>query len=175
MDDLFLAFALILVGFLLMAGELVIFTHGVLSMIGLGAMIVGVVIVWGRDWSLGVGTLLVLLVVVPLCGRALLTYWPSTSMGRRLLLQPPLEQTTIADTPASQHLERLRGRVGKSLSPLRPAGVVDFDGRRTDAISDGELIDAGQWVKCIDVHAGTVVVRATETSGPANLEEMDVG
>ena len=36
MDHLLLAFALILVGLMLMAMELVLFTHGVLSMIGLG-------------------------------------------------------------------------------------------------------------------------------------------
>lgn len=172
MDDVFLAFALILVGFLLMAAELVIFTHGVLSMLGLGGMIVGVVLLYGRDSTLGIATLVVLLVVVPLCGRALIGYWPNTSIGRQLLLQPPREQTTIADTPGSKALDQLLGRVGKTLSPLRPSGVVDFDGRRVDAMSEGMLVEAGQWVRCIDVHASKVVVRVTDAPGPANLEEM---
>jgi membrane-bound ClpP family serine protease len=53
MDQLLLALALIFIGLMLMAVELVLFTHGVLSMIGLAAIIVGAVIVFGRDPFLG--------------------------------------------------------------------------------------------------------------------------
>jgi membrane-bound ClpP family serine protease len=172
MDNLLLAFALIFVGLLLMAMELVLFTHGVLSMIGLGAVIVGAVFVFGRDAYLGLATLLALVVAIPVCGRAMLSIWPNTPIGRKFVLQPPREPTTIANTPEAQGLERLRGRYGKTLSPLRPAGVVDFDGRRVDALSEGTMIDADQWVRCIAVQASKVVVRASEAPGPASLEEM---
>ncbi len=173
MDYLPLAFVLILVGLLLLAAELFLFTHGVLAMIGLGATIVGAVMVFGRDPYLGTATFLALVVAVPLCGRALLNYWPKSAIGRRFILQPPREQTTIAGTPEALELEQLRGRHGKTISPLRPAGVVDFDGRRIDAMSEGTLIEAGQWVKCIDVQTNTVVVRATDgPPGATNLEEM---
>ena len=53
--------------------------------------------------------------------------------------------------PVNLELEQLRGRYGKTLSALRPAGVTDFDGRRVDTMSEGTLIEAGQWVRCIDV------------------------
>ena len=42
---------------------------------------------------------------------------------------------------------------------MRPAGIVLFDGRRIDAVSQGQMIDAGEWVQCVDVRAATVVVR----------------
>jgi len=173
MDHLLLAFALILVGLMLMAAELVLFTHGVLSMIGLGAIIVGAILVFGRDPFLGMATLLALVIAVPVCGRALLSIWPNTPIGRRFVLQPPREPTTIAHKPEVQDLEKLRGQYGKTLSSLRPAGVVDFNGRRVDAMSEGTLIDAGQWVRCIDVQGTKVVVRTTDgPPGPADLEEM---
>ncbi len=173
MDHLPLAFALILIGLLFMAAELVIFTHGVLAMIGLGGVIVGGVIVFGRDPILGTATFLTLAVAVPLCGRVLFSYWPKTPIGRRFILQPPREQTTIAGTQESQALEKLRGQHGKTISPLRPSGTVDFDGRRVDAMSEGTLIDAGQWVRCVDVQTNKVVVRATDgPPGPASLDDM---
>jgi membrane-bound ClpP family serine protease len=173
MENPLFAFALILVGLLLMAAELVLYTHGVLSMIGLAAIIVGAVMVFGRDPILGMATLLALVVAVPLLGRVLLSLWPNTPIGRLFVLNPPREQTTIADTPESRQLEQLRGRYGRTLSPLRPAGMVDFDGRRVDAIREGTLIDAGEWVRCVTVRVSTVVVRLADgPPKPADLEEM---
>jgi membrane-bound serine protease (ClpP class) len=68
-------------------------------------------------------------------------------------------------------LDKLRGRIGKTLAPLRPAGVADFDGRRIDVITEGMMIDGGQWVRCIDVRAGKVLVRLVERPTLGNLEE----
>jgi len=173
MDQLILAFALILAGFLFMAAELVLYTHGVLSMLGLGATIIGAVVVFGRDPVLGTITFLALVVAVPVCGRFLLMAWPKSPMGRRMVLHPPAEQATISLAPHLQELENLRGHFGKTLSALRPAGAVDFDGRRVDAMSEGTMIDADQWVRCVDVRQTTVIVRIAD--GPpesANLEDM---
>ncbi len=68
-------------------------------------------------------------------------------------------------------MEKLRGRIGKTLAPLRPAGVADFDGRRVDVITEGMMVDGGQWVRCIDVRAGKVVVRPVEK--PDDLGDLD--
>ena len=68
-------------------------------------------------------------------------------------------------------LEQLRGRYGKTVSALRPAGVVEFDGKRVDCLSEGTMIDPDQWVKCIDVKTGTVIVRQVER--PPDLGNMD--
>lgn len=173
MDHLILAFALVIAGLLFMASELVLFTHGVLAMIGLGGVIIGSILLLGRDPFLGILTLLILVVIVPFGGRLAITIWPNTPIGRKFILHPPSPQSTIAETPQSLELERLRGRYGKTLSSLRPAGAVDFDGQRVDAMSEGIMIDAGQWVRCIDIRGGAAIVRLTE--GPpsaANLEEM---
>jgi membrane-bound serine protease (ClpP class) len=49
--------------------------------------------------------------------------------------------------------------------------VTDFDGRRVDTMSEGPLIEAGRWVRCVDVKAGKVVVR--EVEAPPDLGELD--
>jgi membrane-bound ClpP family serine protease len=68
-------------------------------------------------------------------------------------------------------LEQLRGRYGKTVSSLRPAGITEFDGRRVDTLSEGDMIDPGQWVRCVDVKAGRVIVRPVER--PPDLESMN--
>ena len=96
------------------------------------------------------------MVAVPLLARLLFKVWPRTPLGRRFLLTKPREDATLAATPAHMELDKLRGRIGKTLAPLRPAGVADFDGRRVDVITEGMMVDGGQWVRCIDVRAGKV-------------------
>ena len=68
-------------------------------------------------------------------------------------------------------LEQLRGRYGRTVSSLRPAGITEFDGRRIDTMSDGTMIEPGQWVRCIDVRAGKVVVRQVDR--PPDLADME--
>ncbi len=175
MDDLILAFALIFVGALLMTAELVLYTSGVLAMAGLGTIIVGAIMVVGQDPMLGLVTLIALFIAVPLFGKLFIRYWPSTPWGKRLLIQAPGDATTIGDLPELRELDRLRGRYGKTMSPLRPSGITDFDGRRIDTLSEGDMIDAGQWVRCIDVRGSIVVVRsAAPPPSPPNLENIDL-
>ena len=80
-----------------------------------------------------------------------------------------------AALPANQELEQLKGRIGRTLSALRPAGVVDFDGRRIDTITEGMMVDPGQWVRCIDVRAGKVIVRPVEKPDLGDLETAVFG
>ena len=76
----------------------------------------------------------------------------------------------MAALPANQELESLKGRFGKTISALRPAGVVDFEGRRVDTITEGMMVEPGQWVRCIDVRAGKVVVRPVDKPSLGELE-----
>src|SRR5262249_48393316 len=114
----------------------------------------------------GVVTLIVVVVIVPLLGPPLMHYWPRTRIGKKFLLSGPEEDATIAQMPVHLELEQLRGRYGKTLSALRPAG-----GARFDVLTEGTMVEAGKWVKVMDVRAGRVVVRRVES--PPNLGEID--
>src|SRR5262249_26477872 len=96
---------------------------------------------------------------------------PKTPLGRRLFLPGPDDDGAVAQMPVNLELEGLRGKFGRTLSPLRPCGVVDFNGRRVDTMTAGEVIEPGQWVRCRDVQAGRVIVR--QVSGPPDLANMD--
>jgi membrane-bound serine protease (ClpP class) len=171
MDDLVIAYGLILLSLVLLLAELLIYTHGVLSVLSLAAMIVGLTMVFTNSTSTGMGTLIALAVIVPLLLTASMHYWPKTPIGRRIVLHAPAEDDTLATMPLNLELEQLRGRYGRTVSALRPAGITDFDGRRVDTLSEGALIEPGQWVRCIDVKAGRVIVRPVEK--PPDLNDLD--
>jgi membrane-bound ClpP family serine protease len=167
-----LAFILIGIGFLLLVGEMFIPTSGTLFVLAVVTIAVGVGMTFfsASDPSTGWITLLCVFVLFPTVSGVLLYYWPRTMMGKRMILRGPDEDATLATIPHHVQLEGLRGRFGKTLSDLRPAGVVDFDGRRIDVITEGMMVAPGQWVRCIDVQAGKVIVRQEDKPSLGDLE-----
>lgn len=166
-----LGYLLVALGLILMAAELLLPTGGILFVIGIGGMIVGVAMTFSYDATRGLILLIALFVLLPIAAPVLLHYWPRTPVGRRLVLGGPDEDAAIATMPVNLELEGLRGHYGKTLSALRPAGVTDFDGQRVDTMSEGPFIEAGRWVRCIDVRAGRVLVR--EVAVPPDLGAMN--
>jgi membrane-bound serine protease (ClpP class) len=52
------------------------------------------------------------------------------------------------------------GRTGTTISPLRPAGRMEFeDGERLDVVSEGSYIPAGKKVKVMKTEGRRIVVR----------------
>jgi membrane-bound serine protease (ClpP class) len=171
-----LAYLLILAGILLLVAELFMPSAGVLLALSLAAIAIGLAMTFhNSDPATGMITLIAVCVIVPLVGGLLLHYWPRTRVGKRLFLNGPEEDTTVASMPVLIELEGLRGRFGRAVSALRPAGVVDFDGRRIDSITEGMMVEPGQWVRCIDVKSGKVVVRAVEKPDLGDLETAFFG
>ncbi len=170
MDNMTLAYLLIVVGLILLVAEVFLLSHGVLAVLSLAALIVAVTLAFGEGAYNGLSALLTLFVCLSVFGIVFINFWPKTPMGRRLFLRAP-ENDTAASHPAHQELEKLCGRFGRTISALRPAGITDFDGRRVDTLSEGSLIPAGQWVQCIAVKAGTVIVR--QVNAPPDLENFD--
>lgn len=172
MDPLFI-YGLIIFSLVLMAAEVFLPTGGILGVLALAGIVAGTAMAFYRDPTEGFITLVALFVILPVLGPVLMHYWPRTAMGKKFLLEAPEEDTSVASLPVYQELERLRGRYGRTVSALRPSGITEFDGRRVDTISEGDMIEAGQWVRCIDVRAGKVIVRQVDR--PAELPDFDPG
>ncbi len=169
-SSLTLGLALVGVGFLFLAVELFLPTGGVLLVLAGAGIIVGVVLAFLHDTTAGLLTLTGVFVALPVLGAVFLHIWPRTPLGRRFFLTAAPEDATVAAMPLNQELELLKGRIGRALSALRPAGVVDFDGRRVDTLTEGMMVEAGQMVRCIDVRAGKVIVRPVEKPNLGDLE-----
>ncbi len=57
------------------------------------------------------------------------------------------------------------GKRGTTVSPLRPAGIAEFDGERVDVVSEGVFIDAGQSIDVLRVDGNRIVVRHAPSDG----------
>jgi membrane-bound ClpP family serine protease len=172
MDASYLAvgIALIGAGFLLMLAELFLPHGGALAAVAFGCIAVGVAFGFIYDPFAGLVTLLGVFVTVPVSMGVVGHFWPHTPYGQRFLLPGTAPEDTIAAQPHIQDLEHLKGRYGRTLSSLRPAGVVDFDGRRVDTLTEGMMVEPGQWVRCVEVRAGKVVVRPADRPNLEGLE-----
>ena len=146
------------VGLVLLLAEFFVPTGGAILVAAVAcfAVAVGVLWVFGSTLEAVVATL-GLSLGLPVAASVMFAGW------RRMSLKSALDadnvDTTVGDLPEIAELEGLRGLTGKTLSPMRPAGMVMLDGRRVDALSQGPMIDAGEWVKCVEVRGATVVVR----------------
>jgi membrane-bound serine protease (ClpP class) len=171
MDTTFLTLGafLIVVGFLLLLGELFV-TSGVLFVLALGSIAVGVVFLFRYDTTVGVGGLIGVVLTLPTAGYLIIRMLPNTPLAQ--LARQPSEEPQ-GDLPHHQELQALRGRTGKTLTPLRPAGMVSFDGRRVDCVTEGMMVEAGKWVRCVDVRGGTVTVRPVDRPDTFELETAE--
>lgn len=173
--SLTLAYFLIVLGLLLLVAEVFIPSGGLLFVLSTAALLVGVTMtfVYSPDATVGLLTLFGLCLVIPLLLSAMIHLWPRTPMGKRFFLSGPEDDATVATMPVNVELEQLRGRFGRTVSALRPSGVTDFDGRLVDTMSEGLMIEPGQYVRCIDVKAGKVIVRPVDQPKLTHFEADD--
>jgi membrane-bound ClpP family serine protease len=173
MDPITLAYILIALGAVLVLAELVIPTGFVLVVIGVCSALVGVGLLFAHaSMETAVMALLSLCVGGPLLGGLLFYLWPYSPMGRKLI-RATEDNVTIASMAGNVELEGLRGKVGRAVSSLRPSGVAEFDGRRIDVITEGLMVEPGQWVKCVEVRANRVIVRPADKPTLGDLESAD--
>lgn len=65
---------------------------------------------------------------------------------------------------ASEDKSPLIGKVGKSITPLRPAGTAVFDGKKADVVTDGTFIPSGAVIEVVRILGPSIIVRQTEES-----------
>lgn len=148
-------------GLILLVGEYFFATGGILLVAAVLCFFVavGVVGIYGSTLELAVASVAGV-VGVPLATYGAVVTWKKVFGGE----PSPAAEASINEMPELVGLASLRGRVGRATSLLRPSGVVEFDGQRVDAMSEGPQIEAGEWVKCVDVKGGRVLVRRVESS-----------
>jgi len=173
MDSPALGYLLITLGIVLLLAELVLFTGGILAGLGVCLMLVGVAcaFLFGSADS-GLAALLGVCVGGPILAAVFFYLWPYSPMNRKLL-RAAEDNTTVADIAGNAELEDLRGKTGRVVSALRPSGIADFDGRRVDVITQGMMVDAGAFVRCVEVRAGRVVVRPAEKPPADGLDTAE--
>jgi membrane-bound serine protease (ClpP class) len=158
MSEVLILVVLYAVGVLFLVAEVFIPSHGILTVVGLGFLIAGVVQTFniaGHD--AGVIAIFACLVFVPVFAFVAIKYWHRTPFGRRIA--PPNPTLTAADTSVPvEEINALIGRTGRAISTLRPVGVCEFDGRRVSCVAQFGMIDADATVEGVGVSGTNLAV-----------------
>jgi membrane-bound serine protease (ClpP class) len=98
------------------------------------------------------------LLIASLASGGLWWWWATrfqhTSFGKRMTLQTSMTVGAMAGD-----LDQYAGQDGSALTPLRPGGTVLVAGRRVDALTDGEFVEAGTPIHVIRAHGMGLLVR----------------
>jgi membrane-bound ClpP family serine protease len=168
MDYLTIALLLFAVGAILLAAEVLLPTGGILVVASLLFFALGVAIILAQGTTIeAVVALCGLAVGLPVAGLIAVSTWRRLSLGTSLSDDPD----GTGFTNGFSELEGLKNHTGKTVSPMRPSGTVEIDGQRIDAMTEGVMLEAGVWVRCIEVKNGKVIVRQIES--PANILDID--
>ena len=156
MDPVALSLLLVAGALVLLVGELLLPTHGVLGFFGLICLAGAIGATFYINRWLGLAVFLAAVIASPFAWSLAIRMWERSPVGRRVLL-PPVE--------AARPVFPIKlGQIGTACSELRPMGEVDFDDQRMEAISERGIIRAGQQVKVIAVNHGIPTVRPVSTA-----------
>lgn len=72
------------------------------------------------------------------------------------------EERTEAGYIGTGEHDGLLGKEGVALTPLRPAGTGQIDGRRVNVAADGEYIEKDSPITVVEVEGNRVVVRKSD-------------
>ena len=160
-----LAIILLVTGLVVLFLELFIPSAGILFAVSMVCIVSSVVVAFFVNPVLGLLLIVVDVVLACVLPGVALRIWAQTPIGRRMFLDAPVlgteknsESPMVTTTDGFDYLT-LMGETGKTLTPLRPVGTTDFAGRRVDTVSEGVMIDKGEYVRVVSVEGHRVVVR----------------
>lgn len=150
------AIVLLLVGLALVVMEAFVPSGGILGFLAGTAVVGSIVLAFWNDPIQGVVMLLSALVAIPIVIVLALKYWPSTPIGKRVLLDVPRSEDVLPDYSQRRSLI---GKRGVAKATMLPSGPVLIEGRIVDAVSEGIFIEKGQLVEVVEVSGMRIVVR----------------
>lgn len=91
----------------------------------------------------------------------LMRFLPGVPVLGKMVLSSS-QKVGLGYTVGDDRRRALVGRMGVTLTPLRPAGRVELDGEILDVVAEGEFVGSGEKVKVIDVRGNRVLVARSE-------------
>ena len=108
--------------------------------------------------------------LLPLTLVAAVQLWPRSPLAKYIFLTPPTAEESGTEARAVV-LEHLIGQFGRALTPLRPSGLVDFEGSRLDGLSEEGLIPAGALVRAVQIRGSGADRRPEPSQTEKTLDE----
>ena len=160
---LWIVFAVLLLIFcaILLVFEIFIPSLGLLTATALLCLAGGIYIFFQIGTTVGWIGVWTAVVLIPIVWVLVYKLLPRTRIGKVLELKK-VEQA-MGGIPDQKHLESLIGQMGIVLTPLRPVGMCEFDGKKIVCVSEAGFIEKQTQVKVIHVEGNKVTARKIET------------
>src|SRR5262245_10230780 len=149
------------VGLILLVSEAFIPSGGLIGLLAVGFVVVSLWQAFATSTALGLRFAFALGLLLPATIALAVYLWPRTPMAKWIFLSPP-EPEDVDPEPRDHPLQHLVGQFGRALTPLRPSGLVDFEGRKIDGLSEEGLIPSGALVRAVQVRGGQLIVRIAQ-------------
>lgn len=156
-----LAVCLYLLFVLLLIAEVFVPSGGLLTVCALACLIGGTYIFFKQSTIAGIAGIIFGVIMIPSLLRFAYKTFPHTRFGKSATLAPP-ERPQGDAVPDTQALGQLLGAVGVVLTPLRPVGMCDFEGRRVECVAESGYVAKNMKVEVIKVESTQLTVRAIE-------------
>lgn len=146
-------------GIILMLIELFVPGFGIFGAIGIGSLILGIVLA-SYDTTYGLVSLGIAFVVTIVVLALGIKYLGHRGTWNRFILKDELNKES--GYIANKTREELVGKIGKSVTPLRPSGTILIEGERIDAVTEGGFIQSNVSIQVVKVEWNRVIVRPVE-------------
>lgn len=136
---------------------------GIAGVIGTLAIIGSIIMAGGSPMQMGISVLIALAIAT--AGTVIIIKF----FGKKLHLLNRMVLMDATDTESGyvSNVNRVEliGQLAETITPLRPAGSVEFEGERIDVVSEGSYIDKGKNVIIVKVEGSRIVVRESKVKG----------
>jgi membrane-bound serine protease (ClpP class) len=171
MDPLYWSIILIVLGLLVIVSELFIPSAGILGILAATLLLSGIGFGFAAGVKTGALVLLATCMIVPALLAMLVKVWPSTPIGKRILLKNLSSEDVLPNSSHYVNIKQLVGQFGVAKTKMLPSGIVIINHEKVDAVSDGFAIEPGQTVRVISVKGNRVYVEPYD-GDPSEAAEL---
>lgn len=145
---------LFVIGIILILAEVFIIPgFGIAGISGITAVLVSLFFIF-PNYSIAINVLLAVIFITLVIAIFMIKKFGSSRFWKRISLESNSENYY-----SSSSKKDYLNQEAETLSKLRPAGTININGKRVDAVSEGGFIEKGKKVKIISVSGSRIVVR----------------
>lgn len=160
------AFILFTVALVLFFVELLVPSGGMVGVLAGAALVTGLICMFQFNTTSGLLALIASLIALPFLVGLAIKLWPNTPIARLLALETR-QQRHMSPEESEQseitEVKKLMGATGLAITDLRPVGTCMINGRRTECLADGGMIQTGSQVRVVAANGMQIKVRINET------------
>jgi membrane-bound serine protease (ClpP class) len=148
--------AIFVTGLILLIIEAMVPGFGLPGISGIILVIAGTILAMGTLTS-ALMSLSIAIIITAIITILLIKYGHRSPLFDKIVLTTHQkdEEGYLSSTTKDEYL----GKEGVTLSELRPSGVIEIDGKRLDALSEGSFIPKGTLIKVVRVEGAKIMVR----------------